>query len=376
MKIAVFDAVSDLYGSSRICRLCVGFLRAAGHDVDVHVREEHLEARARYGQQRSFPILVMSDLRAHPVRFAAGLVRAIARFWAESGRLLADADLVYCNTFGTLPVALIARLRGRATVVHLHETPSSRLIAVAGRALLGAGATQIVCVSGAVLRAWGLEGTAKACVVHNGIPAEEAPAAADPRPYDVAFVGRLSEKKGFDVFLDALERLEGEGARLRVVIAGGALPGKPVPPRLDQTRAFRHVSVTYLGEVSEGPAVFGQARVACVPSLFADPFPTVVLEGLRAGCGVVATDSGGAREALEGSGADLVPPGDCAALVRGLKGQLARWERQDVAASSRKVFEERFTRERFQERFMALRCWGARAPAGVESRTLVPQGDE
>ena len=59
------------------------------------------------------------------------------------------------------------------------------------------------------------------------------------------------------------------------------------------------------------------ADVLCAPSLYGESFGMVLLEGMAAGCAVVASDIEGYRIAAGGH-ATLVPPGDAGALARAL----------------------------------------------------------
>jgi glycosyltransferase involved in cell wall biosynthesis len=360
MRITVFDSVSDHYGSSRICRLIIQIIREAGHELDAYVSDEKLPESQRYAGCISFPILVMTHLRNTPSSYIRDFFARMRKFYVKLPKLLADSDLVYCNTLGTLPVACCCKLRGVPTVLHLHETASSVFLQLVGRVLLPRVADRIVCVSEAVARSWQLERHPNTRVIHNGIPDlsyPELPETGESRRYDLCFVGRLTEKKGIGVFLAALDVLGNEpSARLdrplKVVIAGGVLPGhQQVLQALGEITSSKNLQITYLGEIDDVGEVFLQSRVACVPSLFHDPFPTVVLEAMRAGCSVVASELGGAREALAGAYGELVPPGDVSALVEAIVRQHAAWGPTTVL-HNRQVFANQFTFERFRERLL------------------------
>ena len=64
------------------------------------------------------------------------------------------------------------------------------------------------------------------------------------------------------------------------------------------------------------------ADVLCAPSLQGESFGMVLLEGMAAGCTVVASDIEGYRVA-SGGHATLVPPGDVGVLARVLDAALA-----------------------------------------------------
>ena len=80
----------------------------------------------------------------------------------------------------------------------------------------------------------------------------------------------------------------------------------------------------WLGVLSEEEVAsrLAGADVLCAPSLQGESFGMVLLEGMAAGCTVVASDIEGYRMA-SGGHATLVPPGDAPALARALDAALA-----------------------------------------------------
>jgi phosphatidylinositol alpha-mannosyltransferase len=161
-------------------------------------------------------------------------------------------------------------------------------------------------------------------VLFNGIDMERF-ASAPPVPTDrptVLFVGRHEARKGLEVLLEAFARLE----RPALLWVAGDGP-------LTEVLRRRHPEsdrVKWLGTLSdeEVAARLAGADVLCAPSLHGESFGMVVLEGMAAGCVVVASDIEGYRSAAGGH-AVLVPPGDVTAWSRALGAALA-----DVAEGS------------------------------------------
>jgi glycosyltransferase involved in cell wall biosynthesis len=361
MKIKIFDSVSDFYGSSRICRLIIEILRDSGHSVDAYVCLERLPADQIYAKNISFPMLVMAYLKNDPIAYIFGFIKRLHNFRTSLPLLLSDTDLIYCNTLSTVPVAWCCKRLGIPTVLHLHESANSVFIQLVGRLLLPIVADRLICVSHAVAKSWMLDKHPKTRVIHNGIPVYIEPGEVlpdQPRPYDLCFVGRLTEKKGIFFFLAALDVLSRDKphlikGQLRVAIAGGTLPGQVLPAEIQAMKSRENLEITYLGEIDDASHLFLQSKVACVPSLFRDPFPTVVLEAMRAGCAVVATELGGSREALAGACGELVKPGDVEALVDAIVRQHSDWV-PATASHNRHVFTEQFTFDKFSNRLNAL----------------------
>jgi phosphatidyl-myo-inositol alpha-mannosyltransferase len=136
-----------------------------------------------------------------------------------------------------------------------------------------------------------------------------------PRP-TVLFLGRHEQRKGLDVLLDAFAMVE----RPAVLWVAGDGPASEVQHR----RHPESDRVHWLGSLSDDEVAtrLAGADVLCAPSLHGESFGMVLLEGMAAGCSVVASDLDGYRMAAAGH-AVLVPPGDKAALARALGVALA-----------------------------------------------------
>ena len=119
----------------------------------------------------------------------------------------------------------------------------------------------------------------------------------------VLFLGRHEARKGLDVLLDAFAMVE----RPAVLWVAGDGPGSEVQRR----RHPESDRVRWLGMLSDDEVAsrLAGADVLCAPSLHGESFGMVLLEGMAAGCAVVASDIEGYRSAAGGH-AELVPPGD------------------------------------------------------------------
>ena len=177
-------------------------------------------------------------------------------------------------------------------------------------------------------------------LLFNGVATAEIRAAAPHEPPEqlptVFFLGRHEERKGLEVLLDALARLDldvacwvaGDGphtARLRASFA-------------DDDR------IHWLGRLSDADklARLRGATVFCAPSLHGESFGVVLLEAMAAGTPVVASALDGYRNvATDGVDALLVEPGDPDALAGALRRVItdAALAERLVAAGSRRADE-------------------------------------
>lgn len=161
-------------------------------------------------------------------------------------------------------------------------------------------------------------------------------------PLRVLAVGRLVEKKGFDVLLEALRSAE---ARLELEIVGDG------PERARLEAAAQGLPVTFAGTLSraELAARYAAADVAVFPSRRSaagdqDGLPVALLEAMGAGCAVIASALPGLDEAVEeGRSGVLVPPGDAAALARTLRVLADDAELRDSLGAAARVRAQQYS---------------------------------
>jgi glycosyltransferase involved in cell wall biosynthesis len=143
----------------------------------------------------------------------------------------------------------------------------------------------------------------------------------------VGFIGRLGREKGADQLLAAVPQLP---LGTRVVLVGDG----PERGALEAQAASRPPSqVTFAGTVTDAGRLVRAFDVICLPSR-TEGTPMVLLEALAAGVPAVAFGVGGIPDVLAAAPEWLVPPGDTAALARGLTAVLTAPEASAVQARS------------------------------------------
>lgn len=206
------------------------------------------------------------------------------------------------------------------------------------------------------LRPWLGGDPARIVVIHNGIAVERfgcgqsSGEVRTPSNGRLALaIGRLVERKGYHLLLEAASRI----ADVRLALAGDG----PERGALEAQARTLGVSdrVEFLGHREDVPALLATCDVFVLPSLF-EGHPLSVLEAMAAARPVVATDSGGTREAvLHGETGFLVAPGDVGALEQSMRAILdaPALARQMGAAGSARVHRE-FSAARMAQRYGAL----------------------
>lgn len=165
-------------------------------------------------------------------------------------------------------------------------------------------------------------------------------------------VGRLVEKKGFHVLLDALARLRDDGHATRCVIVGDGEDRGRLLAQKDRL-ALADVEFAGMRPHDEVRIAMHQARALVLPCIVGrdgnrDALPTVLLEALAAGVPVVSTAVGGVEEIVDGGAAGvLVPENDATALAAALRRVLADdHARARLATAGRARAERCFDLER------------------------------
>lgn len=129
------------------------------------------------------------------------------------------------------------------------------------------------------------------------------------------FVGRLVADKGCAVLLDALALLRAQGIELPLSVVGA---GPEEAFLRDRARALRLQSLVAFEGLQRGETLavtMNAHEVLVVPSLCAETFGLVALEGIACGCVVVASEAGGLPEAVGPCGITF-PKGDARRLAQ------------------------------------------------------------
>lgn len=238
------------------------------------------------------------------------------------------ADLVCSNSLHTWYGWAAASLTRRPHVWHAREiVVQSGLALRLERALCRRFATRVIAISDAV--AAQLDPANVVVLRDEPDPDEFTPAAAgvfragagiaETAPL-VGSAGRIDTWKGFDVLLDAFERVRRIRPDAALVVAGPAVDGKEAYAA-ELAKTARGLGAVWLGPVEDMAAFYADLDVFVSASTEPEPYGLVIVEALLCGTPVIATDHGGPPEILAAAAADaglLVPPGAPADMARAL----------------------------------------------------------
>lgn len=204
--------------------------------------------------------------------------------------------------------------------------------------------------------------------IYNGLDLGRfawAPPAEEAR--DILAVGRLVEKKGFHILVEALMLLAEEGLRPRCRIIGQGEEEAHLRTQIKGSGLAGHVTLEGPRPQAEVMAAMRSAAVLACPCIVGrdgnrDGLPTVLLEAMALGTPCISTDVTGIPELVRDGETGLIcPEGDPVALAGALRRMLAEPDlRSSVSAAGRALIEQEFDIDR---NAMQLRAAFAEAQA-------------
>jgi glycosyltransferase involved in cell wall biosynthesis len=270
---------------------------------------------------------------------AAPLALRLGAVIAEIGAAALRHDLVYANSQKAFALAAIAASMARRSLIwHLHDIvdrshfgPAQRRLQIA---LANRLATRVIVPSRAAATAFTSAGGRRDLleIVPNGVdlvresrpPASLRKELGLPAGPLAGVFSRLAPWKGQHVVLQALANIPD----LQCIIVGDALFGEQ-----DYARELRELTdnlrlgerVRFLGHRRDVPRLMQAVDVIIHPSVSPEPFGRTLVEAMRAGVPVIATDTGAAGDILDcGRAGTLVKPNDPDALASAIIGVLAQ----------------------------------------------------
>jgi glycosyltransferase involved in cell wall biosynthesis len=355
MKIAFIITRSDDIGGAQIhVRDLSTALRAAGHDAVVVAGTNGVLA---------------DDLRAHGVPYYSlrHLAREVGplqdiRGFSELRETLREIQPDIISTHST-KAGFIGRIAGKTlgipTLFTAHgwgftdgRPPLQAFAFWAVERTTAAWAARIitVCESDrtAAVRAR-VTSSDRLVTIHNAMPDIDETLRARPgnSPAQLVMVARLSRWKDQPTLLHALSGLKDLDWQLEFVGDG------PLRGQLEELAQNLGLTsrVTFLGFRRDVPERMAEAQVFLLISKW-EGFPRSILEAMRAGLPVVASDVGGVRESVvDGTTGFVIPPGDAVRLRECLRKLITCPElRVSMGEAGRTRYEEKFTFDRLVER--------------------------
>lgn len=336
---------ADLYGSDRMMLETVRGLVGAGWDVVVAASQDgplaaQLEQAGAQFVVAPVPVVRRSNLT--PVgllRLARDVVRGIGPLVGLVRRV--RPDVIYVNTL-TIPLWLaVGRTMRVRTVNHVHEAESSAAAVARYGLTLPTRLADLVVYNSEVTRevaaSSGGRRARRTLVIHNGVAGPEAVTAPRGEVHGaprLAYVGRLSPRKGVDVAVEAVAELRDRGLDASLALVGAVFPGYEwYEEQLHEQvrRSGLEECVHFHGFRDDVWGHLADADVVLMPSRGEESFGNTVVEAALSARPVVVSDHSGLREAADGRAtAVLVATDDPAAVATAVEHLIDDWPRTRV----------------------------------------------
>lgn len=302
-----------------------GWLQEEGHDAVI------------VGPGESGPqgAVLVGPVTVVPANGAATPIRLDPRVAGAVAEAVADCDVVHIHEPLMPAVSLGAMMRAAPPIVAtFHADPPPwvvRTYGMAGRLVrrLLQRAAVVTAVSPVAGRA--VPGISPE-LIPNGIDTRLYPD-LPAEPGRVVFVGRNDPRKGLSTLLEAWPAVVAASPSARLHVVGSeAIAGAPS-------------DVVFHGRVDEDAKrrALASSAVLCAPNTRGESFGVVLVEGMAAGCAIVASALPGFVYSA-GDAAVLVPPADPDALAAALTSLLTDAATCDRFASAARARVQRFDR--------------------------------
>ena len=169
----------------------------------------------------------------------------------------------------------------------------------------------------------------------------------------VGFVGRLSNEKGADIFLNAAAMILVELPSTKFVVIGEGPDRDKLESLIDQLKLRQSISM--LGRRDDMPSVYASLDIM-VSASRQEGLPMAILEGMASSLPIIATPVGDVPAMVhDGLTGVMVPPENAASLASAIVTLLRNpAQRERLGAAARKLIEDEFSAERMTADYLCV----------------------
>jgi glycosyltransferase involved in cell wall biosynthesis len=167
-------------------------------------------------------------------------------------------------------------------------------------------------------------------------------------PPIVILPSRLIWEKGVGIFAEAARMLKKDGVSARFVLVGDTHPSNPnaVPAATIQSWV-QNGDIEWWGRQTDMPEVYRKSSMVCLPTMYGEGVPKVLIEAAASGRAIVTAENPGCNEIVEdGVNGHVVPANDTIALANAMKRLLTnRTERNEMGKKGREIVVSGFSED-------------------------------
>lgn len=151
------------------------------------------------------------------------------------------------------------------------------------------------------------------------------------------FVGRLVEKKGIQILIEAMDKIRQNIPDIELLVIGDGPLRASLEYESHRLELEQHIHFSGAVTHEQLPELYSSAAVAVIPSVDQEGLGLVVVEALGCGCAVVASDLDAIREIVDAETGLLAKPADSQDLAEKIQTILLDRELQErQSANGRK----------------------------------------
>lgn len=280
---------------------------------------------------------------------------------------ISEDDIIYLNTLAVAPILLFGS--NNKKIIHVHEIlkNDSKIQKMINRFAIKK-ADLIISVSKAVEKNMvesGSKYVEKIVTINNGISfnsnIENKIFETNEDKINIALIGRIKPShKGQILLIEAINKLsEDELKKCHFYFVGSTVVGQEYMLEQVENKIKEYnlqLKITIIPFVKEIEMIYKAVDIIVVPSVFDDPFPTTVLEGMFFSKPVIGTNVGGISEMIDnGVTGYITPREDYVALSEKMKFLLNNPTYIQKMGEKGKIrFNKLFSEESFNKRFIQL----------------------
>lgn len=370
-KIVVIHPLDDSYGATKILSYTIAAL-SRHYKIEIWYKngkdflEAFLASQKVEGQSVTYkhmPSIPIVHSKIFNISGLYNLTKELVAFITAVLKNKHGVDYFYINTYAAALVSFVCRICTVKNIIHCHENQQHKFSGRALASLVRKCADKIICVSNVVKDyVCGPVKKTPAVVIMNGITDVFADIISDKKidRQNLRFliVGRVMPEKGYWFLADAIKSLkQTQLLTFSIDAYGDAPPNRPT--LVDEYRNYLKSNdldndIKLLGFSKQADREMLNYDVVLVPSIMSDPFPTTVLEAMRAKCLVITTAHGGAAEIIKnGKNGILIQKNDTAAFAEVLKSIVqGDIDIVSLASEARLFYVENLTQFAFEKKIV------------------------
>lgn len=289
---------------------------------------------------KSMDLKAVGELTRIIKREKADLVHAHASMSARIAARLAGAKVIYTRHSVFPPPPSISKGMGKKINGLVNNFLADGIIAVAEAAKENLTATGVDETKITVILN-GVKGLENASVEEKLAARKRFGVGEDDKI--ISIVARLEDIKGHDYFIEAADKLLGEGIKAKFLIAGTGSYEEHLKEKVKQLG--REEDIIFTGFIKDVDALMNITYIQCNASYGTEATSLALLEGMSLGIPAVVSDFGGNPGVIsDGNNGYLVMKRNTDALAEGIKKLLSDEELYDqMSRKSKEIFNMKFT---------------------------------